>query len=628
MGQNRAVASAAGVPRGGLEGFFRLREHGTDVRTEVLAGLTTFVVMSYIIAVNPAVLAAAGLDVRAVATSTCLVAGLLSIAMGLYTNRAFALAPGLGLNAIVAYSLVGTMGLTPAEAMGVVVAEGLLITVLVLLGVRKYVMDVVPAALSRAIAVGIGFFILFIGLRNAGVITFIPGQTGTVDGLLTLTPLNSWPIFVAMVGLLITIVLVARRFPAAILAGIVISHGHRLSCAGRRCPTTGRTAGRARLLADRPVQLRLLRQAGASHGGADRSFSFMLSDFFDTMGTLIGVGSEAGYLNDKGELVDAQRPLLVDSLGAVAGGLVSASSATTYIESAAGVAAGGRTGLVSVVTGVLFLLALPFVSLVGAIPAVATAPALIVVGVLMVGVLSEGAAGRRGDNRLSEPGGCRTGGPDDAGDAAHLQHHQRYRRRLRQLCADQAGERQGTGGPSGTLCHRRGLPDLLPALGAVRRPSNSGVKSRLPENDTCLDFDWSTANKALIREFFEQVWNQGHEEAIDRFIAENAGGNDPDFGMGREGFKKQWRKWRDAFPDIHFEIEEIIAEGDTVVARWTLTGTQTGPFLGIAPTGRKIRVGGMSMDHLRDGVLVSGFDGWDNLGLRQQLGAIPDDATE
>ena len=109
------------------------------------------------------------------------------------------------------------------------------------------------------------------------------------------------------------------------------------------------------------------------------------------------------------------------------------------------------------------------------------------------------------------------------------------------------------------------------------------------------------ANKALIREFFEQVWNQGSEEAIDRFIAENAGGNDPDFGMGREGFKKQWRKWRDAFPDLHFEIEEIIAEGDTVVARWTLTGTQTGPFLGIAPTGRKIRVSGMSMDHLRDG---------------------------
>jgi steroid delta-isomerase-like uncharacterized protein len=133
------------------------------------------------------------------------------------------------------------------------------------------------------------------------------------------------------------------------------------------------------------------------------------------------------------------------------------------------------------------------------------------------------------------------------------------------------------------------------------------------------------ASKAIIRNFFEQVWNQRDEAAIDRFIAEDAAGNDPDFGMGREGFKRQWRKWQDAFSDLHFEIEEMVAEGDTVVARWTLTGTHRGPFLGIAPTGRAIRVAGMSLDHLRDGVLISGFDGWDNLGLRQQLGAIPED---
>ena len=130
-------------------------------------------------------------------------------------------------------------------------------------------------------------------------------------------------------------------------------------------------------------------------------------------------------------------------------------------------------------------------------------------------------------------------------------------------------------------------------------------------------------NKAAIREFFEQVWNAGDEAAIERFIAAEAAGNDPDFGIGREGFKQQWRNWRQAFPDLHFEVEELVAEGDTVVSRWTLTGTQTGEFLGIAPTGRKIRVAGMSLDHLKDGVLISGFDGWDNLGLRQQLGALP-----
>ena len=389
MGEGLGIASAPGRPAGGLEGFFRLREYGTDVRTEVLAGITTFVVMSYIIAVNPAVLSAAGLDVRAVATSTCLVSGLLTLAMGLYANRAFAIAPGLGLNAIVAYSLVGTMGLTAAEAMGVVVAEGVLITILVLLGVRKYVMDVVPFALSRAISVGIGFFILFIGLRNAGLITFIPGQTGTFDGLLTLSPLNTWSIFVAIAGLVVTIILMARGFPAAILVGILIATVIAFLVPGNvtSMPAEPMAGPDFSLLGQFSfgffAKLGILTAVLAI-------ISFMLSDFFDTMGTLIGVGSEAGYLNEEGELIDAQKPLLIDSLGAVAGGVASASSATSYIESAAGVAAGGRTGLVSLVTGILFLLALPFVALVDAIPTVATAPALIIVGVLMVAVLSQG----------------------------------------------------------------------------------------------------------------------------------------------------------------------------------------------------------------------------------------------
>lgn len=380
--------SGAPVDGGALERWFRLREHGTNPRTEVLAGLTTFMVMAYIIAVNPAILSAAGLDVRAVATSTCLVAGVMTIAMGLYTNRAFAIAPGLGLNAIVAFSLVGSLGLTPAEAMGVVVTEGLLITALVLLGVRKAVFDAVPPALSRAISVGIGFFILFIGLRNAGLITFLPGQTGSFDGLLELSPLNTWPIFVAMVGLLVTVVLVARGIQVGILIGILVA-----TVAAFLVP------GEVASFPDRPLagpDFSLIGDISFGYWGKLGALtallavlSFMLSDFFDTMGSLIGVGAEAGYLNERGELPEAQKPLLVDSLAAVAGGAVSASSATTYIESAAGISVGGRTGLVSVVTGALFLLALPFVNLVTAVPGVATAPALIVVGFLMVGVLSE-----------------------------------------------------------------------------------------------------------------------------------------------------------------------------------------------------------------------------------------------
>jgi AGZA family xanthine/uracil permease-like MFS transporter len=394
-GAARPVGGRA-TAEGGLDRLFRLRENGTSVRTEVVAGATTFMVMAYIIAVNPAILAAAGLDTRAVATSTCLVAGVMTLAMGLATNRAFAMAPGLGLNAIVAFSLVGTLGLTPAEAMGVVVTEGLLITVLVLVGVRKWVMDAVPEALARAISVGIGLFILFIGLRNAGLILFLPGQTGTVDGLLALAPLNTWPIAVALLGLVVTLVLMARGVKAAILVGIVVATVVALVVPG----------GVAALPAEpfAGPDFSLIGQIGFGYWaklGVLTALlsvvSLMLSDFFDTMGTLIGVGAEAGYLDERGELPGAQRALLVDGLGAAAGGFVSASSATTFIESAAGIATGGRTGLVSVVTGILFLLSLPFVNLVTAIPAAATAPALIVVGALMVGVLSERRGG--GDGR-------------------------------------------------------------------------------------------------------------------------------------------------------------------------------------------------------------------------------------
>jgi AGZA family xanthine/uracil permease-like MFS transporter len=314
MGQNASVAGVARGPESALEGFFRLREHGTDVRTEVLAGLTTFFVMAYIIAVNPAILSAAGLDIRAVATSTCLVAGVLSILMGLYTNRAYALAPGLGLNAIVAFNLVGTLGLTPAEAMGVVVAEGILILALVLLGVRKYVMDIVPASLSRAIAVGIGFFILFIGLRNTGVITFVPGQTSTVDGFLTLTPLNTWPIFVAMAGLLVTVVLMAREVRAAILLGIVISTIIAFLVPGEVATMPAEPFAGPDFSLIGQFNFGFFAKLGLLTAVLV-VISFMLSDFFDTMGTLIGVGAEAGYLNKEGELEDSQRPLLVDSLG-------------------------------------------------------------------------------------------------------------------------------------------------------------------------------------------------------------------------------------------------------------------------------------------------------------------------
>jgi AGZA family xanthine/uracil permease-like MFS transporter len=338
---------------------FRLSERGTNIRTELMGGLTTFMVMSYIIAVNPSILSmgGTGLDVTQVATVTCLVAGIMSIAMGLYANISVALAPGLGINAIVAFTLVGSMGLTFPQAMGVVVAEGIVITILVLTGVRKYVMDVVPLPLKQAISVGIGFFILFIGLKNAGLVTFISGNdtpVGTSSGLLELTPLNTWPIFVVMIGLLVTIVFIARRHQAALLLGIIAATIAAFIVPGDVAtwpdkPMEGPDFG---LLGD--FSFGFIGELGILTAILV-VFSLMLADFFDTMGTLIGVGSQAGYLDEDGNLPDAQKPLLVDSLAAIAGGVASSSSATSYIESSAGVGVGGRTGLVSVTTGVLFL---------------------------------------------------------------------------------------------------------------------------------------------------------------------------------------------------------------------------------------------------------------------------------
>ena len=395
---------SAEVAGGFLEKQFKLSKLGTNVQTELIAGLTTFMVMAYIIFVNPATLnmGGGGLDIKQVATVTCLVAGVMSIAMGVYTNRAIAIAPGLGINAIVAYTLVGSMGLTFPEAMGVIVAQGIVVTILVVTGVRRYVLEVVPSILKKAIGVGIGLFILFLGLKNAGVIMFHSGDftaEGSTMGRLDLAPLDNWPVFVAMVGLLAIIVLMARGVKAAIFWGMVIA-----TLVAYVVP------GNVAVFPDQPFSgpdFSLVGEVSFGFWGELGALtailviiSIMMTDFFDTMGTLIAVGSQADYLDEHGDLPDSDKPLLIDSLAAVAGGAVSASSATSYIESTAGVSVGGRSGLTVVFTGLLFLAALPFVALVGAVPAVATAPALIVVGLLMMNVLGEDdGVDRQGNKR-------------------------------------------------------------------------------------------------------------------------------------------------------------------------------------------------------------------------------------
>ncbi|MCI0344889.1 MAG: NCS2 family permease [Chloroflexi bacterium] len=366
-----------------IANYFKFAERGTDLATEIRGGLTTFMVMVYIVFVNAAILAAGfGLDPAgavAVSAATALIAGVMTIAMGVVGNYPFALAAGLGINAIVAFSLTGR-GLTPAGAMGVIVLEGIVVTVLVLAGLREAVMNAVPLSLKRAIGAGIGLFILFIGFNNGGLI-LSTGNT-PVEGPPLLPILPETPgQFVFLLGLLITAVLWARKIRASLIISILATTLIALAAGVATVPpnltlvpafTTVGAFDVGNVFTVLPLLTAIL-----------VIFSIMLVDFFDTMGTVTGVASEAGLTREDGSVPNAGRVLLVDSLAAAVGGAAGVSSNTTYIESAAGVAEGARTGFASVVTGVLFLLAIFLAPLAGIIPAQATAPALVLVGFLM-----------------------------------------------------------------------------------------------------------------------------------------------------------------------------------------------------------------------------------------------------
>jgi AGZA family xanthine/uracil permease-like MFS transporter len=383
--------------------FFRFAEHGTSLGVEVRAGITTFMVMAYIIFVNPIVLGyvgvpgleGKGLPFAATLTVTCLTAGVLSILMGLTTNYPLALAPGMGLNAVVAFELVAGRGLTWPQAMTVVFLEGVVITALVLTRFRQAMMDAVPMALKRAISVGIGLFIAFIGFFTAGFV--VKPAAGPLP--VGLGPLRGLPVLVFLVGFVLTAVLVARRVRGGLLLGIVLTTVLAIALNGLVAGWQGFPTPGAALIPSAIVQAPDFSTFGRLDVGLFARlgvltvclavFSLMLSDFFDTMGTIIGVGTKGGFVDATGRLPRVDRVLLVDSLGAVAGGVANASSNTTYIESAAGVAEGGRTGLVAVVVGVLFLFAMFFAPIAGVIPAQATAPALVLVGFYMMSVVRD-----------------------------------------------------------------------------------------------------------------------------------------------------------------------------------------------------------------------------------------------
>jgi adenine/guanine/hypoxanthine permease len=367
-----------------LQRLFDLQGHGTTVRTEVFAGLTTFLTMAYIVVVNPLILGEAGLPVAGVAVATCLSAGFGSILMGLLSNYPLALAPGMGLNAYFTYTVVKGMGLPWQTALGCVFLSGVAFMLLTVAGVRRLIIRALPRSLFAAVGGGIGLFIAFIGLRDAGII--VPSQ-GTVVALGKLT---AAPTALAILGLLVIASLQAMSVRGAMLIGILltailawvlgVSH---FAPAAYSIADLGSTAFKL----DIPAALNL--KGGVGLSLIEIVFVFLFVDMFDNVGTLVAVTKRAGLVDKDGSIPRLNRILLADSISMLVGAVAGTSPVTSYIESAAGVAVGGRTGLTSIVVGILFLCTLFFAPIVQAIPAVATAPALILVGALMMGALTE-----------------------------------------------------------------------------------------------------------------------------------------------------------------------------------------------------------------------------------------------
>ena len=361
-----------------LERYFKLSQHGTSVRTEVMAGITTFLTMAYIIFVNPDILSVAGMPKDSVFVATCLAAALGSAIMGFYANYPIALAPGMGLNAYFAFAVVKGMGFTWQAALGAVFISGVLFVIISLFRVREAIVNAIPRSLKFAISAGIGLFLAIIGLKNAGIITGHPAT------LLTLGDLHAPGALFAVAGFLLIVALEQRKVPGAIIISILL-----VTVASVLCGLTP-FAG---VIAPPPSIVPTFMQmdiAGALNAGLlTVVLTFFVVELFDASGTLIGVCHRAGLLDAEGRLPRLKRALLADSGAIVGGALLGTSSTTAYIESAAGTAVGGRTGLTAVVVALLFLAALVFAPLAGTVPPYATAPALCYVAVLMIRGLSE-----------------------------------------------------------------------------------------------------------------------------------------------------------------------------------------------------------------------------------------------
>jgi adenine/guanine/hypoxanthine permease len=361
-----------------LEQYFEFGTLGADWRTEILAGFTTFMTMAYIIFVNPSILHEAGMPLAAVTAATCLSAAVGSFLMGGFAKYPIALAPGMGLNAYFTYSVVLHMGIPWQAALGAVFISGVAFLLLTLLGVRQLIISTIPTELYAAIAAGVGLFIALIGFRNSGIIVSDPAT------MVTLGKLNDKNTALAVFGLLLIGALLAWRVRAAMLIGILAT-----TAIGMASGVT-KWAPQAYHLSDLAATAGKL-DVGATLrlGFVEIIFVFLFIDLFDNIGTLVAVGKKANLFDKAHQIPRVDRILLSDATATIVGSLTGTSTVVSYIESAAGVAAGGRTGVTAIVTGMLFVVALFLAPVVGAIPAAATAPALIIVGSLMVAAVSE-----------------------------------------------------------------------------------------------------------------------------------------------------------------------------------------------------------------------------------------------
>jgi len=379
--------------QGLLPKFFDFAGNRTNLKTEIIAGFTTFATMAYIIIVNPVMLAGpdsgTGLDYGAVLTATCLAAGASTLLMGLFANYPFALAPGMGLNAFFTYTLCGTIGLSWQTALGVVFISGCLALVVTLTKIKEIIIRAIPASLKAAVSTGVGLFIAFIGLASGGIVAVNQAS------FLGIGSLGDPKVLLALAGLAISSVLVIKKVPGSLLIGIVAATliGLFVTDPVTGNPITGFHPGTYgifdKMPSLAPVALHLDLTGALKFSLAVPIFSLFFVDFFDTIGGFVGIASRAGMIDERGNLKNGSRALIADSCGTVIGALLGTSNTTTYAESAAGVNAGGRTGMTALVVALCFFTA-PFLSpLFISVPSAATAPALIIVGILMCSSLDE-----------------------------------------------------------------------------------------------------------------------------------------------------------------------------------------------------------------------------------------------